>query len=271
MPVLVTSAETGTGRAVVRLLLRTGGEVRAYLEPGDGQEPLVDAYRRYGVKVARGALADEGWLEAAMEQAHTVVHTGGGPLDEPDVVVDEVASVTSAALGAGCRRVVWASYLQADDPGTDAYLTACSEAEALLAEAPLESVVIRRALTYGPHDRLTRVLATGAADPRPDARHAPLFVGDLAAALVAADADRGPTGARHVVVELAGPEVVELSRLVTELAPSAESPVSWEVRVPAHLRRLLSRDQPPGRATLGRTGTPLDEGLARTLSPPPEA
>ncbi|HVL97889.1 MAG TPA: NAD(P)H-binding protein [Egibacteraceae bacterium] len=264
MPVLVTGAEAGTGRAVVARLLRTGGEVRVYLDPEAAPDALVERYRRSGVKVARGSLEDEGRLELALAQVHTVMHTRGGPLDEPAAVLDDVASVLSAAIGAGCRRVVWTSQIGAEAPGSDPYLMACAEAEALLADAPLETVVVRRAVTYGSQEPLTALLAAGIDGVDPRARHAPLYADDLAAALQAADAERGRTEPGHVAVTLTGPDVVELSELVEGLRKAGAHRLVPHRPPPPHLAELLSRDALPGPSTLGRTGTPLAEGLART-------
>ena len=277
MPVLVTGAEAGLGRAVVARMLRTGGEVRVYLDPDRSSQADVDGYRRSGLKVARGMLEDEGHLELALAQVHTVVHAGGGALDDPATVLDDVASVVSAAMGAGCRRLVWASQLGASATEENPYLRVCAEAEALLADAPLETVVLRRALTYGPHDALTGVLAAGVPGADTRARHAPLYVDDLAAAVLAADAERGRTGPDHLLVSLAGPEVVTLERLVAGLAgldglrprdprgPADPPSAGPEAPAPApHLADVLSRDRLPDATTLGRTGTPLAEGLART-------
>lgn len=264
MPVLVTGAEAGVGRAVVPRLLRGGGEVRVYLDGQITPDGVIAAYRGWGAKVARGVVRDEGRLELALEQVHTVVHTGGGPIEGPATVLDDVASVVSAALGAGCRRVIWPSHLGAEDPRDDPYLCACAEAEALLADCPLETVVVRRALTYGPHDPLTALLAGGVEGAERRARHAPLYLDDLAAVVEAADADRGGGGPRHMVVQIAGPEVMELGRFVDRLGTAGRHEAS--LAVPPHLPGLLSRSQVPDPATLGRSGTPPAEGVARTRS-----
>ncbi|MEX2620073.1 MAG: NAD(P)H-binding protein [Egibacteraceae bacterium] len=264
MPVLVTGAEAGAGRAVVARLVGAGGEVRAYVDREATPAGVVEGYRHWGAKVARGSLDDEGRLELAMEQVHTVVHTGGGFLDSPVGIVDELAGVVSAALGAGCRRLVWLSAIGAQAPGDDPYLAACAEAEALLAEAPVETVVLRRAVTYGPHDPLTALLAAGLPGVDPRAMHAPLYLDDLAAVADAAGVERGAAGARHVIVSLAGPDVVALPRLLEGLVDPGRTPrVPPPVALPEHLAPLLSRDLLPSATALGRTGTPLAEGLAR--------
>lgn len=255
MPVLVTGAETGLGRATVRALARAGGEVRAYLDAevaGDDDAALL---RSLGCKTALGTIDDEGRLELALEQVHTVVHCWGGPLTDPGEELDGVASTLSAALGAGCRRFVWASHLGADAPGDVAYLRACADAEALLADATIESVVFRRALTYGADDELTRRIAGGGASAvRPGARHAPLAVVDLAAAIAQADLlQRGRERSDlSLVLELTGPQTLTFAEIVAALTPGDPA-----APLPATTVAVYDRDLLPGPDTLGRQGTPL--------------
>src|SRR3712207_1141900 len=179
MPVLITGAETSEGRATARRLVRTGGEVRVFVDPSAGE--AVESLRALGCKVAQGSLDDEGHLETALEQVHTVIHLAGNPMTPADQVLDDAASVLSAAIGAGCRRMIWASHLGAGSPAGNSYLEACAETEQLLAEAPLEAIVIRRSLTYGPGDPLTVALANGGMPAAAgEATHSPLYVDDLA-------------------------------------------------------------------------------------------
>lgn len=240
MPVLVTAAHSAVGRATVAAFLRTGGQVRVWLDPGLAPGEAVEELRAMGCKVALGALDDEGRLELALEQVHTVVHTGGGPTEEPDAVLSGVASVLSAALGAGCRRYVWLSWIGADEPGSNPYLQACAEAEALLADAPLETVVLRRALTYAADDELTAVLAGGVPRTLRAARHAPLHADALAAAAVVADRRERPSGDLHLVVEVAGARETTLDGFLDDLEvePAARTLDS----LPAHIIDLLGGD-----------------------------
>lgn len=259
VPVLVTGVEAAVGRAAARSLLATGGQVRVWVDD-DGPDPDEQAaqWRARGCKVARGTLDDEGRLESAMEQVHTVVHLAGGLLAPPDELLDGVASVVSAAVGAGVPRVVWSSALGAGDDAGSTWLQACADAEALLADAPLESVVLRCALAYGADDPLTQTIAAGAGAAR-DASHAPLWAGDVGDAVRAADADRAPAGELHVVVSLAGPDVVTLGGLSARLAER----VTAAGVLPPWAVEVLARDAVGPPDALGRAGTRLAEGLAR--------
>ncbi|MBW3603001.1 MAG: NAD(P)H-binding protein [Actinobacteria bacterium] len=274
MPVLVTGAETAAAPPVVRELLRAGGEVRAYLPPA----APADELRGAGCKVAVGDIEDEGRLELALQQVHTVVHVGEGPLDDPTGALDALAGVVSAAIGAGCRRLVWTSHLGAERPGASAYLRACAEAEALLAEAPLETVVIRCALRFGAGDPLTRLLASGGALTGPGvaaARHAPLFAEDLARAVAAIDRARSETGGGQRVLRLQGPRALRLDRFAALLgAPGGLRGAGARLRartgrpaLPAGAAEVLARDTvADAGCTLrawGLSPTPLEEAARR--------
>jgi uncharacterized protein YbjT (DUF2867 family) len=263
MPVLVTGAESAVGRAVIRRLARDGGEVRVFLDLERAAVVDPTPFKALGCKVARGALDDEGHVETALEQVHTVMHLASSPLDDPPRMRDSAATVLSAAIGAGCRRVIWLSHLGVEAADGNPWLAACADVEELLVDAPLESVVFRRALTYGPDDDLTAALAGGLNAARLG-RHAPLFADDLAAGVVAADADRVGTGTSdlHLVVSIGGPDVLSLAQVVRALGdvPTASG---MRQRLPDHVVDLYARDLLPPPGAIGAHGTRFAAGLAR--------
>lgn len=257
MPVLITGAETAEGRAAARRFRASAGEVRVFVDADD--TAAAEALRSAGCKVARGTLEDEGHLETAAEQVHTIVHLAGGPMTAAEVVVDDAATVLSAAIGAGCRRMVWASHVGADDPRGNAYLEACAEVEAMLGEAPLETIVVRRSLTYGPGDPLTGALANGALPTlAKESTHQPLYVDDLALVIAEADRVRGGVGDLAILLTLTGPTEVLLGGFADLLtapertAPPALSPVVTD---------LLARDLVVDGVMVGPTMIP--DGLER--------
>ncbi|CAN5659897.1 MAG: SDR family oxidoreductase [Actinomycetota bacterium] len=259
MPVLVTQAQTSVGRAVARRLRSDGSQVRAFVDYRDAE--AAEALRAIGCVVARGALDDEGHLETALEQVHTVVHLGGDPMTPPETVVDDAATVVSAALGAGCRRVIWPSFVGAHAPKRNAYLEACVEVEGLLADAPLESIVVRRALTYGPRDPLTQALASGAAPVEAaEATHSPLYVDDLAMVLVEADRVRGSVGEIAVTVTLTGPTELLLGAFA-DLLTAPERPAGPAPVLGPIVADLLGQDLVCDGGIVGPTDIP--EGLQR--------
>ena len=263
MPVLVTGAEDAVGRAAVHRLVRAGGEVRVFLDLERPRPADPAPFQALGCKVARGALDDEGHVESALEQVHTVMHLAVSPLETPGRLLDAAATVLSAAIGAGCRRMISLSHLGVDDADGNGWLASCAGIEDLLADAPLESVVFRRALTYGPDDELTGALAASHPDRSSAARHAPLFAGDLAGAVIAADRDRVGAGRAdlHLVVPIAGPDVLDLAAVVHGLRGTAAG--QTVVTLPTHTAGLLARDLLPPPGAIGAQGTRFREGLSR--------
>lgn len=260
VPVLITGAETAEGRATARRLMRSGGEVRVFVDV-EAPTSTADEFRAAGCKVARGTLDDEGHLETAAEQVHTVVHLAGGAMTDPAAVVDDAATVLSAAIGAGCRRLVWASHVGADDPRDNPYLLACAETEALLADAPLETVVIRRSLTYGPGDRLTALLAAGATPAEAEeSTHQPLYVDDLALVIAESDRVRGGVADLAISLTLTGPTEVLLGGFANLLA-APDRDVARAPALPPAVADLLTRDLVVDDAMTGPTFIP--EGLER--------
>lgn len=260
MPVMVVGAETALGEAVTRRLLRTGGQVRVYIDPD--HDDLIDDYRALGCKVARGTVEDTGRLEVALTQVHTVIHAPDSLLDDPAEVLDGLAAVAEAAVDANVRRLVWPSWIGAPDPAGDAWLAMCAEAEQLLAGLPFESVVIRRALTYGPGDALTTAVASAELGVAGPAVHAPLWLGDLADALAAADEQRGEgDDVAQITVELAGPESMPLLQLASLLREAVGS--VGGLTLPGHALNYLAADRLPGPDALGATGTRVADALSR--------
>lgn len=261
MPVLVVGADGAAGRAAVELLVRSFGEVRAYADAAVTTDDDAAALRSLDVKVAVGDLDDEAHLEAALEQVFTVVHLAGGPFTPPDEVLDSFATTVSAAIGAGCRRLVWATELAARTPDGNPYLEALAEAEQIVADAPIERITLRCGLRYATTDPVTRRIARSnlsAADAQ--TRHAPLHVADLAEAVRAADQLRESDPDMHIDVELVGPDEVTLGafhrrlRLALGIGDADEG-------LPDRVADWLSRPAVGGPGALGREGTALVDGL----------
>ena len=224
MPVLVTGAEDALGRAVVDQLRTSGGEVRAYLDATVAAETDANELRAAGCKVALGELDDEGHLEAVLAQTHTVAHCWGGPLRDADDQLAAAATVASAALGAGVRRLVWIRELAT---GTDnAFLATLGQIDELFGDLPIETVTLATAVRHGRHDALTQRLADGwLADSGVDlaAVHAPIGIADVARAVAVADRQRGALSELRVRMVLIGPERMTLGTFLRRLRLAAST------------------------------------------------
>lgn len=199
MPVLVTAAHRPLARRIALRLLEEGGEVRAY---GSGD---TTALRAAGAFVATGTADDEGRLESAMADVHTVVHVGGGLLGQrPEVDVGAARVMTTAAANAGVARVIALSIPGAAPDHADAYRRARGRIEELVAEAAPPSIAIRVNLLDTPAIR--DALATGGfGGDVLDAEVAPVVVDDLVELVAAFDRARSRSEQGHLVVGADGP------------------------------------------------------------------
>ena len=200
MPVLVTSAQRPLPRRIARRLLDEGGEVRAYAH-GD-----VTSLRAAGAMVASGEVDDEGRLEAAMEQVHTVIHVGGGLLTtDLDDLERDADVVATAATNAGVRRVILLSLPGADPDADEPLRRAKGRVEQRFEQAEPPSVVLRVSWldTQAVTDAL---LASGLVGDLGHVEIAPVRVDDLVELVVAFDRARSSADEGHLVIAADGPE-----------------------------------------------------------------
>jgi uncharacterized protein YbjT (DUF2867 family) len=216
--ILVTGAGGLVGRAAVAALLRQGVEhVRALV-----RDPAqVGDLRRLGAKVAVLDATDPDGLRAAMEGVFTACSLTGGlwtrPGEDPYASVADPARVFLAvAKAAGVRRLVVCSPAAAGSPAAaeaNPHLAAKAEVERMVATSGLEHAILRCTHVLGPGGRLVALLGGGTPVPVPgDGRQlvAPVWVGDVAAAIAAAD-DAVELAATWA---LAGPDEVTFDALV---------------------------------------------------------
>lgn len=199
MPVLVTRPVDAMGLAIVSSVAATGGQVRAFVAPSG---PVGDL-RTLGAICAVGDLLDEGHVESAMEQVHTVVHLTGLPLaEDADVVVEEAATVVTAAVGAGVRRLIVLSLPGAEGGADDALRRAAAEVEEMVSEAPFPVVVLRPSLIDTPELRDAVARTPLDADTLANVV-APVTIADIAAVVLCLDDQRDVhvTGVRVLGVE----------------------------------------------------------------------
>lgn len=205
MPVLVTAAHQPLARRVALRLLEEGGEVRAYAD-GD-----VSVLRAAGAIVATGELDDEGRLEAAMADVHTVVHVGGGLLSaSTGALLAAAGTVATAAGNAGVRRLIGLSLPGAAADAAEPLRRAKGAVEELLADAAPPSVAIRASLVDTPAVRDALATAGLGARLLADVAVAPVRAGDLVELVVAFDRARSRSRHGHLVVSADGPARMSL-------------------------------------------------------------
>jgi hypothetical protein len=198
VPVLVTAAHQPLARRLAARLLEEGGEVRVFAD-GD-----VGSLRAAGAFVSMGTADDEGRLEAALADVHTLVHLGGAlPLGDPDQVLADARVVVRAATNAGVRRVLLRSLPGAEATAADPMRRALAEVEGLVAQVPCPTVVIRAGLVDTP--QLRDALVTGGLGDALDVEVAPLRGSDLLELVAAFDRARSSSSRGHLLVSADGP------------------------------------------------------------------
>ena len=287
MAILVTGAGGLVGRSAVAALLRQGVEhVRAVV-----RDPAqVGDLRRLGAKVALLDATDPDGLRAAMDGVFTACSLTGGlwtrPGEDPyAAVVDPARVFLAAAAAAAVRRVVVCSPAAVGSPAAAAanpHLAAKAEVERMVAATGLEHAILRCTHVLGRGGRLVELLAAAGAAPVPvpgDGRQlvAPVWVGDVAAAVAAAD-DAVELAATWA---LAGPDEVSFDALVDAVNGGPVAKVHLDGvgaaggdggaagLTPAELGVLAADSLPdPGLpAPPGLVPTPLAEALARSAGP----
>jgi uncharacterized protein YbjT (DUF2867 family) len=236
VPVLVTGAHRPLARRIAARLLEVGGEVRAH---GRGD---VAALRAAGAIVASGDADDEGHLESALADVHTVVHVGRGLLaPSAAVLVDEATVLARAAAGAGVRRVIALSVTGADTAAPDPFRAAMGEVERAFAVAAFPSVVARLSLVDTPAVR--DALATaGLSDDERGRLIAPTRGDDVVELVAAFDDLRSSAPTGHATFLADGPTTLTLGSYLERVGvgrPGGGSLVGRRVADPDRVPMLL--------------------------------
>jgi uncharacterized protein YbjT (DUF2867 family) len=180
------------------------------------------AERRNGVVALN---RDDDWGAAA--SAEVVVHLAGtlqprGRNTYESANVATTRSVASAVAGSSVQRLVFLSYVGADPESRNGYLQSKGVAEALLTGTGIPATIFRCVHIYGPPERPGPTAgAFIAKGPGPVAvpgtgrqRIAPLFIGDVVDAVLAAALDSSSPAGTY---ELAGPDEMTMDAFVRGL------------------------------------------------------
>lgn len=229
------------GRYVVQRLLARGARVRiaqreprqaVFLKPlgGLGQTQFVAADVRDAASVAR-----------AVQGSDAVINLVGSFADMAAVQAAGAGHVAAAAKAAGVRALVHVSAIGADADSASAYGRSKGEGEAAVRAAFPDAAILRPSIIFGREDRfINRFAGLIRALPfvpviAPNARFQPVYVGDVADAIVAA---LGAAAAGQTF-ELGGPQVLTMGALQRWIA-AATGRKPLFVDVPDALAALLA-------------------------------
>lgn len=203
------------GRHVVRALLRRGYRVRVAVRRPDlaghlqplgsvGQVHAVQANLRYPGSVAK-----------AVAGADAVINLVGILQETGRQNFDAVQSAGARAVAAACKAanitaLVHMSAIGADSGSQSIYATTKAAGEAAVLENVPSAVIFRASIIFGPEDKffnrfaaLARMMPVLPLVGGGETRFQPVFVGDVAAAMVKAVDGKAQPGK---IYELGGPE-----------------------------------------------------------------
>ena len=213
------------GRHLVRRLARTGAVVRVATRDPVGAAALKPMGDVGQIVPVYADISNRAQIDAAVAGADTVVNlvgilVGSGRQTFETAHVEGAAKVAAAATAASARRFVHVSALGADAASPSAYARSKAAGEAAVRTAFPAAVVLRPSVVFGPEDnffnlfagimRLSPVLPIFG--PGEDGtRFQPIYVGDVADAIMKAALDRNVQGKTY---EIGGPTVYSFRALM---------------------------------------------------------
>ena len=229
--VLVVGGSGFIGRHVVAVLAARGVKV---LVPTRRRERAKHLILLPTVDVVEADIFGAGVLERLAAGRQAVINVVGilhgrrgrrderGPNDYgPDfarVHVELPQAILAACRATGARRLLHISALGASPAAPSEYLRSKAFGEqAVLAADDMDVTVFRPSIVFGPEDKFLNTFATmlkflpALALPCPDAKFQPVYVGDVAQAMVAALDDPATRGKAY---ELCGPDVYSMKQLI---------------------------------------------------------
>ena len=174
------------------------------------------------VQVVEGDPLDPRELDVRMRGVTAVVNLIGilhehGRETFASVHAEGARKVVDACTRAGVARLVHMSAINADPAGPSLYLRSKGEAEAIVAASGLAWTILRPSVMFGREDAFLNLFAKllrlfpALALAAPDAKFAPVHVGDVAHCFAHALDDDATIGQRY---NLCGPNVYTLEQLV---------------------------------------------------------
>ena len=218
------------GTAVAEAFAASGWRVVAVCRNPDNARHLKPLGDLGQVGARRADVRDPASLRTALAGADAVVNLVG-ILDEKggqrfaDVQARGAGNVAAAAAAVGARAFVQLSAIGADPESPAAYARTKAEGEAAVRAAFPAAAIVRPSLVFGAGDGFTNrfagLIAASPAVPviAPETRFQPVFVNDVAAAVLAITL-RQLAGEAGAIYELGGPDVLSMRQILGFIADS---------------------------------------------------
>jgi NADH dehydrogenase len=218
------------GRHVVRALARHGYRIRVAVRRPELALYLQPAGRVGQIHAVQANVRHPASVEAAARDADVVINLvgilyerGRQQFEAVQSFGAEACALAASAYGA---RLIHVSAIGADENSPSLYARSKAMGEKLVLAAMPEATILRPSILFGPDDDFFNKFASMArlspALPLVGGGHTrfqPVFVGDVAAAILAAVEGRSKPGA---IYELGGPEVKTFKELMTYVLATIE-------------------------------------------------
>jgi len=237
------------GRHLVGALAREGDRIRVAVRRPDLARFLMTSGVVGQIHGVQANLRFPESVAAAVEGADLVVNLVGilhesGRNSFEAVRAFGAGAVARAAKAAGAGAFVQLSAIGADPSSGAAYARSKAKGEAAVLDAFPEAVILRPSIVFGPEDQFfNRFAAMARISPflpligGGGTRFQPVFVGDVAEAVVKAVSGRARPG---TVYELGGPEIMTF-REIMELILKVTNRSRMLLPVPFGVARLQAR------------------------------
>jgi uncharacterized protein YbjT (DUF2867 family) len=212
------------GRRLVRRLAAEGATLRIAVRSPDRARSVLRAADLDRVTVFRADVRDQVSVAAAVAGVDAVVNAVSAYVEKPGVTFESVheqgaKTLAQEAAAAGVARLVLVSGSGADPESGSPYIRARGRGELVVRQAFPSATIVRPSAMFGPGDALfgtladiVRLLPVVPLIGGGRTRLQPVYVEDVAEAIVRMLADRGTAGQTY---ELAGPGVYTLRELVS--------------------------------------------------------
>lgn len=248
--VVVAGGSGFVGRYLVQELVRTGARVRVVVRTPENANFLKPLGGLGQIEIVAGDVTSAASLAAAFAHADAGVNLVG-ILDEragqkfATVQAGGAGLMARAAAAAHVTAFVHVSAIGADAGSTAEYAATKAAGEAAVTAALPFATIVRPSIVFGPEDAFINRFAAMAKGPLPvvpvvagNTRFQPVFVVDVAKAIVAALARPGEYGGK--TFELGGPRVYAFRDIIAWILREIRSTKSM-VEVPDLAARLMGR------------------------------